>query len=122
MPGITLLIAQLKSCPGALSRFRFFDLMFIRIENPCSHSQVEEKISSYETAWEAGVGYEKVILSQKFIAEHSLRCFFCGVRSSFMSISSSCTPVPLYSVLTGKSAGSTEKGTVIYGQLVVSGK
>ena len=77
MHGITLLIAHLKSCSETLSRLQFFDLMFIRIENLCSQSQVEEKINGCGTAWEASVEYEKTILSQKFIAEHSLRLFFC---------------------------------------------
>ena len=76
MRGKTLLKAHLKSCPGAFSRFQFFDLMFIGIENPCSPSQVEGKISSCGTAWEAKVGYEEAIPSQKFTAEHPLRCLF----------------------------------------------
>jgi len=74
MRGIHLLTAHRMSCMGATSRFRFFDLIVIRAENPCSHSHVEEKISSWGIAWEASVEYEEAMLSQKFIGEQSL-CF-----------------------------------------------
>ena len=57
--------------PIPINQFRVFDLMFIRIENPRSHSQVEGKISSCGRVCEASIGYEEAMLSQPFIAEHS---------------------------------------------------
>ena len=71
MHGVNLLT---RSCPGPLSWFLFFDLMFIVIKNSCSHSYVEGKVSSGGTPGEASVKYEMPITSQKFIKEHSL-CF-----------------------------------------------
>ena len=85
MRGIHLLTAHRMSCMGATSRFRFFDLIVIRAENPCSHSHVEEKISSWGIAWEASVEYEEAMLSQKFIGEQSL-CFNSALSSERWSM------------------------------------
>ncbi|KAF2354927.1 hypothetical protein FHG87_014316 [Trinorchestia longiramus] len=41
MRSMTLLTAHRKSCSGASRRFRLFDLMVMKTENPCSHSHVE---------------------------------------------------------------------------------
>ena len=43
--------------------------MFIMIENPCSHSYVEKKISSAGIAWEASLKYKDAIPGQKFIGK-----------------------------------------------------
>ena len=76
MRAITLLIAHLKSCPG--EHLVGFDFSFIRLENPCSHSQVEGNFSTCGRAWKASVGYEE--------AE---RCWVISLeQSSLVSISS----------------------------------
>ena len=38
MRGRDSLTARRKSCSGAPRRFQLFDLMAIKVENPCSHS------------------------------------------------------------------------------------
>jgi len=81
MRGVNSPTAHWISCPGAPSRFRIFDLMFITAEILSSLSHVTGQISSCGTAWEASVKYEDAILSQKFIGEHSL-CFVFAVWSS----------------------------------------
>ena len=42
-----------KSCPGSLSWFGFFDLIFIIIENSSLHSHVKGKVSRDGTPGEA---------------------------------------------------------------------
>ena len=80
MRGVNLVTAHQNSCLGAPSLVRFFDLMFIMTENPCSHSQVEGTITAIcGIAWEARDKCEVTILSQKFMGEHSVFRFCCLV-------------------------------------------
>ena len=85
--------AHRKSCSGVPRRICLFDLMVIKAENPCLHSQVDRKINSWETATRARFGYDDAMLNQQLIGQHSL-CFVFAVSSVRMSISSSCSPVP----------------------------
>ena len=62
------LTAHRKSCIGTTNRFGFFDFMFRKFENPCSHSHVDGNINNYETAREASLGYDAATSSQKLIA------------------------------------------------------
>ena len=51
-----------------------FDLIFIMIENSCSHSHAERRVSSVGTPGEASEKYEETVTSRKFIKKHPL-CF-----------------------------------------------
>ena len=63
------LTAHRKACLGATNRFRFFDLILRKVENPCSHSHVDGNTNNCGTAREASVGYDAATSSQKVIPE-----------------------------------------------------